>query len=73
MLYFDDSGLKTSETCYEINSKVKNKDWIFNNLRKHGNCFIGSSDKNLIPELQQRLKKNIKMRSFENGYILEVL
>ena len=48
-------------------------DWVYTNLKLYGNCFINKKNDADINSLRKKLNKNINVRQFENGYILEVV
>ena len=67
-------GLNISDTNYQCVSGSSEYDYVFNNLKKFGNCFISKAKSRALnyEELEEKLKKKIITKSFENGYILEV-
>ena len=67
-------GLNISDTNYQCVSGSSEYDYVFNNLKKFGNCFVSKAKSRALnyEELEERLKKKIITKSFENGYILEV-
>ena len=72
-----DGIAKQTESNYNIRKKpikeIEKYDWVLGNLKKFGNCFIGKKNEADIDEIRRKLNKNINVRQFENGYILEVV
>lgn len=76
-------GADICETVYSPRQIHKNEEltkeqqereniWIYGLLKRYGNCFINKSRKISKAELEKKLNKKIRIKPYENGYILEV-
>lgn len=72
-----DGTAKQTETNYDRKQsrsrEIVKADWVYTNLKRYGNCFINRKNDADIEILRKKLNKNINVRQFENGYILEVM
>jgi len=72
-----DGTAKQTETNYDRKQsrsrEIVKVDWVYTNLKRYGNCFINRKNDADINSLRKKLNKNINVRQFENGYILEVM
>ena len=59
---------------FEIKEREKevNNTWIISLLKRYGNCFINKNRKVSQTELEKALKKKLRVKPYENGFILEV-
>lgn len=69
-----DITLKVSDTNYlDLKDKdnSNNYEWIINNLKRYGNCFIGERYLRFKKVFEKALSKEIIVKPYENGYVLK--